>query len=319
MIDEVLRHDFDSPWKEGLEDYFPEFMAFFFPLIAAEIDWEREIKFLDTELQQVVRDADLGRRWADKLVQVWRKDGQETWVLCHIEVQSQKEDGFAERMLVYNYRLRDRYNLPIVSLAVLSDDNHQWRPRQYETELWGCGLRFWFPVVKLLDYGNDWPVLEESDNPFSTIVMAHLKTQSTRKRLIERKDWKLRLTRRLYERGYARREILNLYRFIDWLMILPEDLADEVEAEITRYEQEGAMPYVTRIERQAEARGAANAERALVLRQLARKFGELSEDFIERIDGLSVVQVETLADALLDWGSIADLEQWLAANQSENS
>jgi Domain of unknown function (DUF4351) len=314
------RHDFDSPWKEGLEQYFPEFMAFFFPAIAAEIDWDREITFLDTELQQVVRDAELGRRWADKLVQVWRKDGQEALVLCHIEVQGQPEDVFPERMLVYNYRLRDRYNVPIVSLAVLSDDNPKWRPSQYETELWGCGLKFWFPTVKLLDYEGSWSALEESDNPFATIVMAHLKTQATRKNPAERKEWKLRLTRRLYERGYERQDILNLYRFIDWLMILPDDLADQVEAEITRYEQEGTMPYVTRIERRAEARGAANAERALVIRQLGRKLGALPEAVLEQLHQLSIEQVEALGDALLDWGTIGELEGWLLERaEAENS
>jgi len=29
---------FDSPWKEALERYLPDFMAFFFPQAAAEID-----------------------------------------------------------------------------------------------------------------------------------------------------------------------------------------------------------------------------------------------------------------------------------------
>ncbi|UZQ54604.1 hypothetical protein OOK60_00570 [Trichothermofontia sichuanensis B231] len=32
------------------------------------IDWSRPHEFLDTELQQVVRDASVGRRFADKLV-----------------------------------------------------------------------------------------------------------------------------------------------------------------------------------------------------------------------------------------------------------
>jgi hypothetical protein len=39
----------------------------------------------------VVRDAELGRRLADKLVKVWRRDGEEVWVLIHIEVQGQVE------------------------------------------------------------------------------------------------------------------------------------------------------------------------------------------------------------------------------------
>jgi len=51
--------DYDSPWKEMLDAYFPAFMAFFFPAAAAEIDWSRGYESLDTELQQIVRDAAL--------------------------------------------------------------------------------------------------------------------------------------------------------------------------------------------------------------------------------------------------------------------
>jgi hypothetical protein len=39
--------DFDSPWKEALERYFPEFLAFFFPAAHADIDWRRGYEFLD--------------------------------------------------------------------------------------------------------------------------------------------------------------------------------------------------------------------------------------------------------------------------------
>lgn len=65
-----LPADYDSPWKEILEQYFPEFMAFFFPAAHAEVDWTKGYEFLDKELQQVVRDAELGRRFADKLVSI---------------------------------------------------------------------------------------------------------------------------------------------------------------------------------------------------------------------------------------------------------
>ncbi|WP_206054830.1 hypothetical protein [Nitrosococcus wardiae] len=97
--------DYDTPWKEALERYFSEFMAFFFPQSYEDIDWNRGYIFLDKELQQVVRDAELGRRLVDKLVRVYGKDGEEDLVLVHIEVQGQDEKAFAERMYVYNYRL----------------------------------------------------------------------------------------------------------------------------------------------------------------------------------------------------------------------
>ena len=103
-----IRAEYDAPWKEAIELYFPEFMLFFFPSLAPKIDWQQQPEFLDKELQQIVRDADLGRRWADKLAKVWLLDGTETWILIHIEVQSQYQSDFEERMYVYNYRLRDR-------------------------------------------------------------------------------------------------------------------------------------------------------------------------------------------------------------------
>jgi hypothetical protein len=47
------RDEFDSPWKEVLETYFPSFLEFFFPQIHREIDWERGYNFLDQELIQI--------------------------------------------------------------------------------------------------------------------------------------------------------------------------------------------------------------------------------------------------------------------------
>jgi hypothetical protein len=70
------RDDYDSPWKEILDNYFQDFMAFFFPHAAQVIDWKRGYQFLDKELEQVARDAELGKRYADKLVQLWQIDGE---------------------------------------------------------------------------------------------------------------------------------------------------------------------------------------------------------------------------------------------------
>jgi len=107
------------------------FLALFFTQADSEIDGGRGYESLDTELQHVVRDAELGRRVVDKLVKVWLKDGREQWVLIHVEVQTSEEANFAKRMYVYNYRLFDRYNREVVSLAVLGDDNPCWRPDSF--------------------------------------------------------------------------------------------------------------------------------------------------------------------------------------------
>jgi hypothetical protein len=79
--------EYDSPWKEALEDYLRPFLALFFPEIHADIDWSRTPEFLDKELQQVVR-AELGRSEVDKVVKVWRLDGEETWVLLLLSLDA---------------------------------------------------------------------------------------------------------------------------------------------------------------------------------------------------------------------------------------
>jgi hypothetical protein len=104
-----LAHADIDPWKEALDRYFEACLAFFFPQAHADIDWARGHEMLDKELQKVVPQAEQGRRVVDKLVKVWLKGGQETWLLIHIEVQSWREGAFAKRMHVYNYRLFDRY------------------------------------------------------------------------------------------------------------------------------------------------------------------------------------------------------------------
>jgi hypothetical protein len=80
--------DYDSPWKEALDFYFEKFLALLFPDVHAQIDWSRGYESLDKEFQQVVREAQVGRRYVDKLVKVWTKDGDERWILIHVEVQS---------------------------------------------------------------------------------------------------------------------------------------------------------------------------------------------------------------------------------------
>jgi hypothetical protein len=59
------RADYDNPWKDALSLYFPAFMAFFFPEIDANIDWNRGYEFLDKELQQITPDAEIGSREKD--------------------------------------------------------------------------------------------------------------------------------------------------------------------------------------------------------------------------------------------------------------
>ena len=94
--------DYDGAWKEAIERYLQPFTELCFPEAARNIDWRATPEFLDTELQEVVRDAGLGKQRADKLIKVRRLDGEAEWVLVHVEVQAQADESLPER--VYQYR-----------------------------------------------------------------------------------------------------------------------------------------------------------------------------------------------------------------------
>ncbi|AFY42564.1 DUF4351 domain-containing protein [Nostoc sp. PCC 7107] len=314
MTEERERADNDSPWKEILEAYFPQAMQFFFPQTAALINWQRPHEFLDKEFQQISREAELGRRYADKLVKVWQIDGEEVWLLIHIEIQAKPEDNFAERMFSYNLRIFDKFAKPAISLAILCDADSTWRPTEYSYNYPDCSLVFKFGTVKLLDYQNRWTELAASDNPFATVVMAHLKTQQTSKQPGERKNWKFSLIRRLYEQGLEERDIRNLYRFIDWVMILPKALEAEFWQDFKLFEQELTMPYITTGERIGYERGKEEQTQALVLKLLQRRVGNLPDEVRQQVQSLSLEQLEALGEALLDFSNINDLLNWLAVN-----
>jgi hypothetical protein len=218
----------------------------------------------------VVREAELGRRYVDKLVKVWTTDGTECWVLVHVEVQTTRDLDFPQRMYVYNYRIFDRYNRPVASLAVLADDDPSWRPTEFRNTLFGCEAGLRLPAVKLLDFAAHEAELEASDNPFAKVVLAHLKARETHGNPADRHAWKLRLVRGLYERGFSVKDVRELFRVIDWLMALPTALENVFWQEITKIQEERRMPFITTPERVGRRAGMREGIESL----LKVRFGE---------------------------------------------
>ena len=72
------------------------------------------------------RDANI-KRFVDKLVRVALLNGDEEWIYIHVEVQGTKQAEFAKQMFFYNYRIYDRYDRSVASLAVLADEHEHWK------------------------------------------------------------------------------------------------------------------------------------------------------------------------------------------------
>ena len=308
---EILKDNYDSPWKEAVEHYFPEFIAFYFPDAYAEIDWSKEYLFLDQELRAVVQDAELGKRFVDKLVRVTLQNGDENWIYIHIEVQGTRQAEFAERMFVYNYRLYDRYRRPVASMAVLADEHKHWKPTAYGFALLGCKHTLEFPVAKLTDYHDKIDELLALDNAFALITAAHILTQQTRKKNQARYEAKLRLVKILYQRQWDKQRVIDLFIVIDWLMKLPEWLDQQVWHEIETIEESEKMQYITSVERigiakgrvegreEGRVEGRVEGESKLLRKQLELRFGVLPIWAIDKLNSAPEQDLETWGEAVL--------------------
>lgn len=84
------------------------------------------------------------------------------------------------------------------------------------------------------------------------------------------------------------------------------------------------MPYITSVEEIGFARGleagrqqAEQRQRSLILRLLNRRVGEMPEAVQQRVEQLTIAQLESLGEALLDFEQLADLLGWLEASKRE--
>jgi hypothetical protein len=271
--------DFDSPWKEAMDRYFAWFLLFFFPKIHALLDWRHDYEPLDAELRKLAPDAETGKRLIDKLIKS-SKAGTGDTRLIHVEVQCRKEDGFARRMHVYNYRIEDVHAQPVLTLVVLGDADLEWRPNEYVFEEEGCQRILRWLVVKLLDFADRLEELAANTNLFGSLVVAHLVSQRRAEDVETRKTWKLRLLRGLYSRNLEGEDVRQWSRYIDWLLPLPAADDVEVDREIRELEKEKTMPFVSSFERLAEERANERAEKRAT--ELAEKLAnELAEKYIK--------------------------------------
>lgn len=160
-------------------------------------------------------------------------------------------------------------------------------------------------------------MLQQSNNPFSIVIWAHIQALQTYTQYEQRLQSKIAVTRALYEHGFNKTYILQLFRFIDWVMELPPPFALEYRTALELFEEEKKMQYVTSVERisreegmqQGIEQGMQQGERLLLKRQLLRRFGELPARYEERLDQASADQLLVWSDRLFEAATLAEFFQ----------
>jgi predicted transposase YdaD len=205
----------DALWKGILEDLFDDFLRFFFENANEIFDMNRPFEFLDKELEQLfpTNEEEFYPRYVDKLVKVFTKEGNEQWILVHVEVQGAKDRLFAQRMYTYHYRIWDKYQKPITAFAILTDTNRNFHPTFFEQALLGTKIRYDFNTYKVLL--QDEVSLEQKNNPFAMVILTVLTALKKGKVSNEELfDLKISLAKRLLSRQIDKDKIRGLMNFL---------------------------------------------------------------------------------------------------------
>ncbi len=303
--DLVQDSDYDGAWKEALRQFLPAILECYFPAIAAAVDWEHPPEWFNKELSQILGQTGRRNRTVDVLVKLWLRDGSEQWILLHVEVQTGYEEGFTQRLALYNSGLFWIFKQRVVTLAVLADLREGWLPTEDRFQLADFESLTRFPVCKLIDRLRiDWKDDHSLPVQLARAQIAALRTAGDPE---GRYRAKWQLVRNLYEIGYNAEQVREMFGLIDWMMHLRVDLEKRFKQELDEFEESLEMPYVTSVERIAKAEGKAE----LLLDQLAERFGTVPEELQQRIQDLPMDQLTALGKAILRFQAIKDLEAWL--------
>ena len=218
-----IKIDYDNKWKVIISNLFEDFIKFFLPDLYELVDFQYPIEFLEQELHKIVDDkTKSGKVINDKLVKVKLKNGEEKWILIHIEVQSTYESDFTERMFRYFYRIYDRYSQKITALAIYTGDK---TPKEFSTfnyNFSGTKLSYEFNSYKITTPNQN--ELLSSNNPFSLVVLTCQYLLKTKNDLNKRLSFKLKLIELAKDKDYNNKQIFNLLQFIDFILVLPSNL-----------------------------------------------------------------------------------------------
>ena len=227
--------DHDNKWKVIISNLFEDFINFFLPNLYELVDFQYPIEFLEQELYKLIDDKiKRGKVINDKLVKVKLKSGEEKWILIHIEVQSSFELDFNERMFTYFYRIYDSYNQKITAIAIYTGDKTPKEHSAFNYEFSGTRLLYEFNSYKITSPKQK--ELLESDNPFALVVLTCQYLLKTKNDLDKRLSFKLELIRLAKDKDYDGKQIMNLLKFIDFILILPSKLEQKFQNEIiSRY------------------------------------------------------------------------------------
>lgn len=204
----------DILWKGVMEDFFDEFLHFFFPRLIQEVDFSKDFQFLEQEIAELFPEDDPEHpRVVDKLVKVHFKTDEPKWFLVHIEIQGYRQADFAARMFRYFYRLYDRFKTKVLPVVIFLNKSTRSNRRPFVYRFEEANLTFDFKRYYIGDQSAE--ALAQLENPFALIIHTALTGLSRNLKDEELFQLKFNLVKRLYSIDLSKEKIRRLLAFIN--------------------------------------------------------------------------------------------------------
>jgi hypothetical protein len=203
----------DHLWKIAFRLHIRQFVEFFFPYHADEVDWDKGIEFLDKELNTIQSKSSSQDRIADVLVRLFLKNSDPIWMLLHVEIQGYTDNIFAKRVHQMGYRIEDLFDITPVMLCILTDDDPNFHPKKYVSGAWGASHSTKFVAYKVMKNPP-----QRYLNPNSVVaVIMEVAYQATKAKKQDDKtiiNQNITIVRKLLAKGYTKVDIHFLKNFI---------------------------------------------------------------------------------------------------------
>ena len=295
--------DHDRLFKQLLTVFFADFVDLFLPHVAAELDRAAAVQFLDKEVFTDVAGGD--RHEVDLLAKV-RLRGGDACVLVHVENQSSPQADFPRRIFQYYARIDAAHRLPVYPVAVFSYDRPVApAPHVHAVDLFGRPvLRFEFHAIQLNRL--DWRAFLRTPNPVAASLMAKMRIAAEDRPHVRAQCGRMIATLRL---DPARSQLI--VRFMDaYLRLTP------AEQDVYNRDMQDLLPetleFIRQLENETIELSRIDGQVHTLTRQLRRRFGDVPADLADAIGRLTSDRLDALADAVLDFASMADARAWVA-------
>lgn len=118
------------------------------------------------------------------------------------------------------------------------------------------------------------------------VVRIHLKALETQPSSQQRLDWKITLFKALCEENYSETDTTRLLAFLDWILTLPDELAQQFDTFVGQYEEAKKVGYVTTWERKGIQKGILQKSREDVADILDTRFQRVPQTLVQTIQSI---------------------------------